>query len=244
MARFVLVHGAFTGGWIWEPLAKELRAAGHTVDTFDLPGVGEDQTPPAEVTLDLCAGRLVEVLNSKPEPAIVTGNSFGGIVATQGAALAPGRVAALVYVTAFMPKDGQSLLDLANLPEGATDQVQANLIIEPPVGTMPAEKSKMALYAECTDADAAWAISKQRPQPLAPLATPVSIPAGALDRIPRFYVLCTRDRAITEALQRRMIRENGCDQVVELETDHTPQLSQTKNLADVMQQFAGLTATG
>jgi hypothetical protein len=121
--------------------------------------------------------------------------------------------------------------------------VQANLIIEPPVGTMPAEKSKMALYAECTDADAAWAISKQRPQPLAPLATPVSIPTGALDGIPRFYVLCTRDRAITEALQRRMIRENGCDQVVELETDHTPQLSQTKKLADAMQQFAGLTTT-
>ena len=62
MARFVLVHGAFTGGWIWEPLAKELQTAGHTVDTFDLPGLGEDQTPPADVTLDLCARRLVEVL--------------------------------------------------------------------------------------------------------------------------------------------------------------------------------------
>jgi pimeloyl-ACP methyl ester carboxylesterase len=229
MARFVLVHGAFTGGWIWEPLAKELRASGHTVDTLDLPGLGDDQTPPAEVTLDLCAARLVEVLASKSERAIVAGNSLGGIIATQAAACAPQRVAALVYVTAFMPKDGQSLLDLANLPEGATDQVQANLIVEPPVGTMPAAASKMALYGECADADAAWAVSKQRPQPLAPLATPVSIRDGALDGIPRCYVVCTRDRAITEALQRRMIRECGCDHVVELETDHTPQLSQTKS---------------
>jgi pimeloyl-ACP methyl ester carboxylesterase len=243
MARFVLVHGAFTGGWIWEPLAKELRASGHTVETLDLPGLGEDQTPPAEVTLDLCAGRLVDVLASKPEPAIVAGNSLGGIIATQGAALAPGRVAALIYVTAFIPKNGQSLLDLTKLPEGATDQVQANIVIEPPVGTMPAEASKMALYGECADADAAWAISKQRPQALAPMATPVSIPEGALDGIPRFYVLCTRDRAIPEALQRRMIVECGCDQVVELETDHTPQLSRTKQLADAMRQFAGLTAT-
>jgi alpha-beta hydrolase superfamily lysophospholipase len=73
-----MVHGAFTGGWIWEPLAKELRAAGHTVDTFDLPGLGEDQTAPADVTLDLCARRLIEVLASNPEPAIVAGNSMGG----------------------------------------------------------------------------------------------------------------------------------------------------------------------
>ena len=238
MARFVLVHGAFSGAWIWEPLAMELRDAGHTVDTFDLPGLGDDLTPPAEVTLESCARRLVEVLESRPEPAIVAGNSMGGIIATQGAALARARVVALVYATAFMPKDGQTLLELAQLPEGATDQVQANLVVEPPVATMPAEASKMALYGDCTDDVAAWAISKQRPQPLGPMATPVSIPEGALDGIPRFYVVCTHDLAITEALQRRMIRERGCDMVVELETDHTPHLSQTKELADAMQQFA------
>jgi hypothetical protein len=141
-------------------------------------------------------------------------------------------------VTAFIPKNGQSLLDLTKLPEGATDQVQANVVIEPPVATMPAEASRRALYAECSDVDAAWAISKQRPQPLAPFATPVAIPEGALDGIPRFYVLCTRDRAIPEALQRRMIREHGCDQVVELKTDHTPHLSRTTELADAMLQFA------
>ena len=242
MARFVLVHGAFTGGWIWEPLARKLRGAGHTVDTFDLPGLGEDQSPPADVTLDLCARRLIDVLASSPEPAIVAGNSMGGVIATQAAALAPARVAALVYVTAFMPKSGQSLLDLTKLPEGATDQVQANVIIEPPVGTMPAEASRMALYGECTAEDAAWAIARQRPQPLAPFATPASIPEGALDGIPRFYVLCTRDRAIPEALQRRMVREHGCEMVVELETDHTPHLSRTTELADAMLQFAGRVA--
>jgi len=238
MARFVLVHGAFSGAWIWEPLAHELRAAGHTVDTFDLPGLGEDHTPAAEVTLESCAQRLVDVLDSKPEPAIVAGNSMGGVIAAQGAALARGRVVALVYVAAFIPKNGQSLLDLTKLPEGATDQVQAHLVVEPPVATLPAEASRMALYGDCTDDVAAWAISKQRPQALAPMGTPVSIPEGAIDGIPRFYVLCAHDRAIPEALQRRMIREHKCDVVVELDTDHTPHLSQTKHLADAMQHFA------
>src|SRR5262249_51185127 len=161
------------------------------------------------------------------EPAIVVGNSMGGIVATQGAARSPKRVAALVYLAAFLPKDGQSLLDLTKLPEGAGDQVQANIVVEgvPPVAEMPAALSRDVLYGGCTDDVAAWAIARRRPQAVAPFATPVSIPPGALDGIKRYYVVCTRDQAIPPALQRRMIAENPCDAVAELDTDHAPHLS-------------------
>ena len=62
MARFVLVHGAFSGGWIWEPLAKRLMAAGHSVEAPDLPGSGADQTPMGGVTLDSCAERVCDAL--------------------------------------------------------------------------------------------------------------------------------------------------------------------------------------
>jgi hypothetical protein len=143
-------------------------------------------------------------------------------------------------VTAFLPKDGQSLLDLTKLPEGSDDQVQANITIEgePPVATMPAEASRQALYGSCTDDVARWAIARQRPQPVAPFVTPVSIPLGALDDLKRYYVLCTRDRAIPLALQRRMIAENMCTDVVELDTDHTPHLSMTGELAKALHRFA------
>src|SRR5881392_3955159 len=129
MARFVLVHGAFSGAWIWQPLVSRLKAAGHSAEAFDLPGSGNDQTPVSGVTLDACASRLCELLAQSSEPAIVAGNSMGGIIATQAAARSPRSVAGLVYVAAFVPKDGQSLLDLTKLPEGATDQVQANIVI-------------------------------------------------------------------------------------------------------------------
>ena len=187
MARFVLVHGAFSGEWIWGPLVERLQAAGHSVKAFDLPGSGDDQTPVSEVTLDACAARLCEVLAGGSEPAIVVGNSMGGIIATQAAARCPERVAALVYATAFIPKDGQSLLDLATSPEGAGNQVQANITIdgEPPVATMAAAASRQALYGSCAEGVAAWAIARQRPQAVAPFGTPVSIPQGALDGINR-----------------------------------------------------------
>jgi pimeloyl-ACP methyl ester carboxylesterase len=217
-----------------------LKSAGHSVEAFDLPGCGDDQTPVSGVTLDACAARLCEVLGGSSEPAIVAGNSMGGIIATQGAARCPDRVAALVYVTAFAPKDGQSLLDLTRLPEGTGDQVQANVVIEgePPVAIMPAGASRQALYGFCTEDVATWAIERQRPQPVAPFATPVSIRPGALDSINRYYVVCTQDRAISPALQRRMIAENPCADVVELDTDHTPHLSMPDELAKALNRFA------
>jgi pimeloyl-ACP methyl ester carboxylesterase len=240
MARFVLVHGAFAGAWIWGPLMDRLKATGHSVEAFDLPGLGDDHTPAREVTLDACVNRLCEALATSSEPAIVAGNSMGGIIATQGAARRPERVRALVYVAAFVPKDGQSLLDLTKLPEGGSDQVQANIIVEgePPVATMPAAASRQALYGSCTEDVAAWAIARQRPQPVAPFATPVSIPPGALDGIERYYVSCARDRAIPPPLQWRMIAENACADVIELDTDHTPQLSMTDDLAKALHRFA------
>jgi pimeloyl-ACP methyl ester carboxylesterase len=244
MARFVFAHGAFVGAWVWEPLMDRMKATGHIAEAFDLPGMGDDRTPAREVTLNAYASRLCEVLAARSEPAIVVGNSMGGIVATEGAARSPQQVAAIVYVAAFLPRDGQSLLDLTKLPEGATDQVQANIAVQgdPPVAVLPDAASRDALYGSCPEDVAARAIARQRPQPVAPFVTPVSIPDGALDGIPRYYVLCKRDRAIPPQLQRRMIAENPCADVVELDTDHTPQLSMTADLAAALQRFAAHSA--
>lgn len=240
MARFVLVHGAFCGAWVWGPLIERLKTAGHTAETFDLPGLGDDQTAVSEISLDSCADRLCEVLQAHPERAIVVGHSMGGIIATHASARCPERIAALVYVAAFLPKDGQSLIELTKLPEGAGDQVQASIVIdgEPAVAVMPAGASRHALYESCAEDVADWAIRRHRPQPVAPFVTPVSIPGVVFNNINRYYVVCTQDHAIPPALQRRMIRENPCAEVVELNTDHTPQLSKTEELVAALHRFA------
>ena len=152
MARFVLVHGAFGGAWCWEPVIGPLEAAGHTVEAIDLPGGGEDETPVADVTLESCAER-VSLDGSRAGPSLPcsSAHSMGGVVITQAAGSWPDRVASLVFVCAFMPANGQSLLDLASLPE-SDDLIQANLVIEgdPPVATLPAEATAEVIYNDCT----------------------------------------------------------------------------------------------
>jgi pimeloyl-ACP methyl ester carboxylesterase len=241
MARFVLVHGAFAGAWAWGPLTERLEAAGHSVEAFDLPGSGEDHTPVADVTLDACVERLCEVLRTREEPAVVVPNSMGGVITTMAAARCPERVASIVYVAAFLPEDGESLLDLTGLPEGADDQVQANVVVEgdPPVATMPDEASTDALYGCCSAEVAGWAIAHQRPQAVVPYATPVSLDdREAFEAIPLSYVLCRRDRAIPPPLQRLMAGRAGCDEVIELDTDHSPHLSATDELARLVERLA------
>ncbi|MQA75112.1 MAG: alpha/beta fold hydrolase [Solirubrobacterales bacterium] len=240
MARFVMVHGAFVGAWCWEPLIGPLEAPGHTVETLDLPGSGDDRTPVEQVSLGAYAERVCAVLGERPEPAVLVPNSMGGMVATQAAARRPDRVASMVYVAAFLPRDGQSLLDLTGTPEGADDQVQANIVVEgePPVATMPEAASQPSLYGCCADEVAAWAIAHQRPQAVAPFGEPVTVGDGAFDEIPRSYVLCTRDRAIPPALQRRMTAEAGITDVIELDTDHSPHMSRTAELAEILDRAA------
>lgn len=240
MARFVLVHGAFGGAWCWQPVVPLLEAGGHSVETLDLPGSGDDRTPVEEITLEACAERVCGVLESREEPATLVGHSMGGVVITQAAALSPARVDSLVFVSAFMPANGQSLLDLTHLPEGANDQIQANIVIEgePPVATLPPEAAKDAAYNCCDDAQAAFAIERRRPQAVAPFASPVTVDDEALESIPRSYVLTLQDRSIPPALQRRMIAEHPCRRVVELDTDHVPYLSATAELAAALIELA------
>jgi len=248
MARFVLIHGAFSGAWFWEGIGGEgiaagLRRAGHRVSAIDLPGSGADRSPVADATLERYARRICDELGADAEPAILVGHSMGGVAITQAAARCRPRVRMLVFVAAFMPGDGQSLLDLTALPEGAGDQVQANITIDgdPPVATMSDDALRRATMARCSDEQVEWAIARRRPQPVAPFATPVSIPPGALDGLPRAYVHCSQDRAIPPALQLRMIREHPCVEVVEIPTDHSPQLSAPAVLLDALERFAALT---
>lgn len=184
MARFVLVHGAFGGAWCWEPVIGRLEAAGHTVEAFDLPGSGEDETPVADVTLDAYANRACAALAERDELAVLVGYSMGGVVITQAAQHCSERIASLVFVCAFMPSNGQSLLDMTHLPEAAGDQIQENLTIagDPPVATLSADATARVIYNDCTSEQAAWAVAKRGPQAVLPYTTPVEIDDAKLAR--------------------------------------------------------------
>ena len=239
MASFVLVHGAWHGGWCWEKVTPLLEAAGHGVDAVDLPGHGANPAAASGMTLDAYARHVADRVEAAGEPVVLVGHSMGGMSVTAAAQLVPDRVAALVYVTAFLPDDGQTLLELADGDPEAL--VQPNVVVDEAAGLATVAESALrdAFYGECSDGDAAWASSRLVPESLAAMATPVHVTAEGAGSVRRIYVECGRDRAITIGKQRQMVAARPCEQVLSIDTDHSPFLSAPQELAEHLLAVAG-----
>jgi pimeloyl-ACP methyl ester carboxylesterase len=248
MANFLLIHGAMGGAWCWERVIPRLEAAGHDAVAIDLPGQGSDATPLPEITLYRYADAVCDALERIDGPVLLTGHSMGGMVITQAASQRPDRLAGLIYVAAFLPQPGESLIEITHFPEAAGDSVQANIVVEgdPPVSTMPPEAAPEALYHCCTQEQIEWALPRRGSQPVIPFTNPFTPPEGeraAFDGLRRAYVTCLQDRAIKPAAQKLMFTRAGCDPVFEIDTDHSPWLSRTDELVGALDRAAGALTT-
>ena len=114
MATFVLVHGAWHGGWCWPRVAEPLRGQGHRVFAPTLTGLGERaHLGRAEVDLETHIADVIGLVESEELDSIVLcGHSYGGMVVSGVADRIAPRVRALMFLDAFVPEDGQSLLAL------------------------------------------------------------------------------------------------------------------------------------
>lgn len=113
MATIVLIHGAWTGGWLWGKVAADLRARGHTVYTPTLTGLGErDHLLGPDIDLELHATDLLNLLEYEDlQRVILVGHGYGGAAAQRVAALAPERVGRIIFLDALLARSGASLLD-------------------------------------------------------------------------------------------------------------------------------------
>ena len=127
------------------------------VVALDLPGFGDATTVDGVTVDDMVRQVTRQIRRHGATRWLLVGHSMGGMAITQAAPRCSARIASMVYVAAFLPQDGDSLIALTQLPEGEGDQVQANLVVsgDPPVATMPAEASRAATYEHCSDEMAA-----------------------------------------------------------------------------------------
>src|SRR5262249_3953698 len=110
MSSYVLVHGAWHGSWCWSKVLPLLRRAGHDAVALDLPGRAGDPTPHRNVTLASYAESVCRVVARATGPAILVGHSMGGITISQAAETCGDGIRLLVYVCAYLLRDGESVL--------------------------------------------------------------------------------------------------------------------------------------
>lgn len=240
MSTYLLIHGAWHGGWCWRKVVPLLRAKGHTVLAPDLPGHGNDKTATATVTLQSYTDRICLIADAQAEPVILLGHSMGGVAITQAAEQCPKQIRALVYMCAFLPRNGDSLITWASQDKKSMVNPSTTVpLADGSLGFKP-QSTREAFYGNCADDDIAFAQSRLVPQSTAPFGTPVETTEERWGRVPRYYIECATDRAITLNLQREMQKQSPCRQTFSIDTDHSPFFSAPQELADILAQIGNL----
>jgi pimeloyl-ACP methyl ester carboxylesterase len=222
MSTYLLIHGSWHGGWCWYKVLPRLEKAGHSVVAPDLPSLGTDRTPIAQISLDTWTDSVCQLLDAQTEPVILVGHSRGGILISQAAEQRPDKVKTLIYLAAFLLRNGESLLQVAQ--EDSTSLVLPNLVIAEDQSSATVREAALteAFYGGCSEEDIALARLLLVPEALAPAATPIRITEANFGRVPRVYIACLRDKALPPALQKKMYTALPCQQVISLDADHSP----------------------
>lgn len=196
--------------------------------------MGMDRTPVNRVSLASWRDFVCGVIDSAPEPVVLVGHSRGGIVISEAAEHRPEKIRGLVYVSGFLLKDGECLFDLASSDPASLAPTSMVMSRDKSSSTLREDTLRELFYGECTDDDFALARLCLKPEPTLPLATPIHVTDERYGSVPRAYIECHRDRAVTLAMQRSMQAASPCDQVLQIDTDHSPFLSRPDELARML----------
>ncbi len=244
---FVLVHPAWLGGWCWRKVAPLLRAQGHGVHTPTLTGLGErGHLSKPGIGLDTHIEDVVNVLEFEDlSRVILVGNSSGGMVITGVLNRVPERIAHLVYIDAFVPEDGQSLVDLlpADRRQAMEDLVktEGQGWLLPRFAPLPPEQILRNIWGVTSDDDVSWMLARLKPTPFRHFTDTLAASNPAAVDVARTFIRCRQFRLKKHpAFDRhaKMAQETPGWHYGELATPHLPYVTHPAEVAEVLLAIA------
>jgi pimeloyl-ACP methyl ester carboxylesterase len=226
MATYVLVHGSYQGGWIWQPVASRLRAAGHQVYAPTLDGCAErkDQVRPG-ITTETQAQEVAQLLFYEDlRDVVLVGTSSGGMVACRVAELMHDRISRLVFVDALALLDGEKIRDIVTRSTATASGLTAG---------PSREDAANRLFADLEPKTRAWALDRYTQHPIAIYDQPVKLDKFWSQSWPTTVIWCRKAPNPGEAHQRRTCEKLG-GKWAELDTGHYPMLSMPEELTRLL----------
>lgn len=217
MAAFVLIHGAYQGGWIWRDVATRLRAAGHTAYAPTLDGCAERRGAlRPDITTETHGAEIAELLFFEDlRDAVLAGTSAGGMVLCRAAELARERVGRVVFADALALRDGERIADFVKRPAA----VSTALVTGP-----SQEDARNRMFKDLEPGVKEWALARYTPHPIAAMEQPVKLDRFWQQEWKATVIRCLRALNPPESHQRRTADALGA-WFFELDTGHYPMLS-------------------
>lgn len=232
---YVLVHGAWMGKFCWADVASRLETAGHTVLTLDLPAHGEDTLAPNAVTLENYRDAIIRLIGDRHD-VILVGHSMGGMPISIVAEAIPDQLKALVFICAYLPRDGESLLQLSQ--EDQESHIGSYWRQEDPEHYSPpwiAPEGIVDVFcADCSPEIQATVKTHHRPEPVPPFVTPVALTDTNYGSVPRYYIETLDDHAVSHQLQTLMLSRVSVARRFQLPSSHSPFFSMPDRLTSCL----------
>ena len=240
MANFVLVHGAWHGGWCWSRVVDALHAQGHRAHAVTLTGLGERaHLLSSFITLETHIADVANVIEAEElQDVVLAVHSYAGMIGTAIADRMPQRLRHLVYVDAVVPRPGESW---SSTHASATREARLAAAKASPEYSFPApDPAVFGLAAE----DHAWVQRRQTPHPGHTYQAALQFDPVRVASVPRTFVDCTKPRLGTIDSIRPRVRDpnfwdgawagGGGVRIEELATGHDPMVSAPGDLTRLL----------
>jgi pimeloyl-ACP methyl ester carboxylesterase len=243
-AVHVLVHAAWHGGWCWKKVAPLLRERGHEVHTPTLTGLGDRaHLVNPEIGLETHIQDVVNILEYEDlNRVILVGHSSSGAVITGVAERVPERLAHVVYLDAFVPDDGQSLMDLIppDRRQGMEQRVQAEGQgwLLPSLAPVPWDQFLRDAWRISEEADRRWMLPRLGPTPFKIFKDPVRRSNLAASKLPCTFIRCLQWPNPVFDRTADMAKRTAGWRYRELAASHEPFVTHPQELASLLLEAA------
>ena len=217
-SHFVLLHGAWHGGWCWEGVMEALKKAGHTAEAPTMPGHNQEDDR-SQIQFTDYVEKIVSVLERQKKPVVLVGHSSAGFLMQSAAPKASGNIARLIFHNAFILPDGKSQFDLVppEVAQGMTMAAKAS-----PDNCVPVDEGfvrNMLMGQEPVEKQDAL-ISRLVPQPISIFTTPVNTRDFDSLKIPRTVLFCKDDVSLPPGAYLGMAQGLGEHDLIEMDGGH------------------------
>lgn len=230
---FVLVHGAYHGGWCWVRVADRLTAMGHRVFTPTLTGLGErSHLMSGDIDLDTHIADVANVIRwERLENVVLCGHSYGGWVISGVAEEVESKLSAIVYLDAFVPNDGQRGMDLSS---GRAREALDRALENGDVSRAAPAASGWGLFGD----DCAWVESLLTPHPVGVSLQPIRL-SGARDRVPnKAYVVATGTPSPQFVAYHAKLKSDPSWRLYEVPCGHDVMVEMPDRLSEILLEVA------
>lgn len=238
MKTFILIHGSWHSAWNWHLVTPILEQKGHQVITPDLPGMGRDKTPIQEVTMASTIEKICQLIDSAKGEVILVGHSKNGIMISQAAEYRSEKIAKLVYLAAYLIPNGKTQAEYSAQDTEGVLKPYVTRHPETASHSLQPEIYKEGLYHDCNEAIVQLAKVLLGKEAVATAITPLQLSPEKFGAVPRYYIECTEDRAVTPFIQQKMYNEIPCKEVFTMHTSHSPFFSKPAELCTILCKIA------